>query len=286
MPSSLVPREIGESMPPDPSGDGKKRMTASPYRDLLDACRRRPPRLALVLGSGLGDLANRFDCECAVPFGDVPDMEAATVAGHKGELRVGTWGGRRVLLFLGRLHYYEGHLWRRIEQPVAVARELGAEILFLTNAAGGIRADLVPGSLLPIRDHLEWTRPYPWRPPQAASRPNPYSARLLGVLCRAAEETALTLTPGIYAQVTGPCYETPAEIRALRTCGADAVGMSTAREVTRGHALGMECAALSSVTNRAAGLAEGPIRHEEVIAAGHAVREKLGRLIEAFLHAV
>jgi purine-nucleoside phosphorylase len=262
-------------------------MSATPrYYDLLDACRRRPPRVALVLGSGLGDLADSFACDLAVPFGAVPDMEPTTVAGHKGELRLGTWAGQRILLFLGRLHYYEGHAWRSVEQQVPLAHALGAEILLLTNAAGGIRADLGPGSLMPIRDHLEWTRPFPWHQLATGGRPSPYAARLLDVLDGAAQAAGLATSPGVYAQVTGPCYETSAEIRALRACGADAVGMSTCREINRGHALGMECAALSCITNRAAGLADAPIHHDEVMAIGRTVREPLIQLVEAFLRMV
>jgi purine-nucleoside phosphorylase len=261
-------------------------MTTPAYARLLDSCRRHPPRVALVLGSGLGDLAERFDCECAIPFGELPDLEPTTVAGHRGELHLGTWGNQRVLLFLGRLHFYEGHPWRRVEQQVPMARALGAQILLLTNAAGGIRDDLVPGTLMPIADHLEWTRPYPWRHPGPSTRPSPYSSRLLDVLSLAAQEMEFSLRSGVYAQVTGPCYETPAEIRALRICGADVVGMSTCREINRGHGLGMECAALSCVTNRAAGLGEGKLDHEEVMAAGRAVRHRLAALIERFLHHV
>ena len=261
-------------------------MPSHPYRELLEVCRRRPPRVALVLGSGLGDLADHFDCDIAVPFGAVPEMVPTTIDGHKGEVHVGTWTGQRVLLFIGRLHFYEGHPWRQIEEPVAIARELGAEVLFLTNAAGGIRDDLGPGSLMPIRDHLDWTRTFPWRQSGPGNRAGPYSARLLDVLGRAASAMDLAPVPGVYAQVTGPCYETPAEIRALRSCGADVVGMSTCREISRGHALGMECAALSCITNRAAGLADGPIHHDEVVATGRRVRQRLAQLVEGFLRLV
>jgi purine-nucleoside phosphorylase len=254
----------------------------SPYHELLEACRRCPPRVAVILGSGLGDLAGPFNSEFTVPFGEVPEMEPTTVEGHKGELRLGTWAGQRVLIFAGRLHYYEGHSWRRVEQPVAMAHTLGAQILFLTNAAGGIRPDLGPGSLMPIRAHLEWTRRFPWcqADPDTSS---PYAQRLLRLINRAAENMGLTLVPGVYTQVTGPCYETPAEIRALRSCGADVVGMSTCREINRGHALGMECAALSCVTNRAAGLADGPIHHDEVVAAGRRIRDRLSQVVDGFL---
>jgi purine-nucleoside phosphorylase len=256
------------------------------FRELLEACRHKPPRVALVLGSGLGDLAKHIDQEIAVSFETVPGMDAPTIAGHRGELHLGNWGGVRMLVFVGRLHYYEGHPWRRVEQQVLVARELGAEILLLTNAAGGIRDDLVPGSLMPISDHLEWTRNYPWRHPGPGTRASPYSARLLELLGQAATTLELPIQHGVYAQVTGPCYETATEIRALRSCGADAVGMSTCREITRGHALGMECAAISCITNRAAGLADGPIHHEEVIAAGGKARDNIARLMEGFLQLI
>src|SRR5256885_7330275 len=121
--------------------------SSGPYQDFLNACRRQPPRVAMVLGSGLGDLADHLTSDIAVPFGEIPEMGPVTVPGHKGELHLGTWAGQRVLLFVGRLHFYEGHPWRSVEQPASLARALGAAILLLTNAAGGIRDDLVPGSL-------------------------------------------------------------------------------------------------------------------------------------------
>src|SRR5947209_7352270 len=180
----------------------------------------------------------------------------------------------------GRLHAYEGHPWRRVVQPVRIARELGAEVLLVTNAAGGIRADLNPGDLMAIRDHIEWTRADCWRRPP---RPSPYSPQLIEQLRQAATRISFVLASGVYAQVTGPSYETPAEIRALRACGADAVGMSTAREVQAGCDVGMACAALSCITNKAAGLSAGPINHEEVLATAAAQRERLAALVEAFL---
>ncbi len=266
-----------------------KRMTQPQnpsYRDLLEACRRDPPCVALVLGSGLGELADQVAGAIRVPFLEIPGQDAPTVAGHQGALLLGTWAGRRVLVFAGRLHFYEGYPWCSVEQPVLTARELGAEILLLTNAAGGIRADLAPGSVMAVRDHFEWTCPYGWRTPGPGERPSPYSPRLLAILTRAAQAVQLPLATGTYAQVTGPCYETPAEIRALRSLGADAVGMSTAREIARGHALGMACAALACITNRAAGLGEGPIQHEEVLAMGARIREGLARVVEGFLELV
>ncbi len=250
---------------------------------MLDASRRQPPRVAIVLGSGLGSLASHFTCEVGVPYGAVPDLEPTTVQGHKGEVQLGTWAGQRVLLFLGRLHYYEGRPWRNIEEQVPMAQALGAEVLLLTNAAGGIRDDLIPGSLLPISDHIEWTRSFAWRHGGPGERPSPYSPRLLAYLGQALEMAGVPRPPGVYAQVTGPCYETPAEIRALQSCGAAVVGMSTCREINRARALGMECAALSCVTNRAAGLSDGPINHEEVIAIGATMRARVAQVLEGFL---
>ncbi len=185
------------------------------YRDFLAACRRDPPRVALVLGSGLGDCTEGFVADCTVAYSGVPGLEEPSVPGHEGELRLGSWGGQRVLLFVGRMHYYEGHAWRQVEHQGPMARELGAEILLLTNAAGGIHADLCPGSLMLIRDHLEWTRSYSWRFPGPGQRPSPYSTRLQETFSKVSAALDVRLTPGVYAQVTGPCYETPAEIRAL-----------------------------------------------------------------------
>jgi purine-nucleoside phosphorylase len=185
-----------------------------------------------------------------------------------------------VLIGEGRLHYYEGNSWEAVVRPIQFASEVGARIAILTNASGGIRGDLGPGSLMPIRDHLEWNRPWPWR---HRSLPSPYSARFLEMVCTAGEACGLELSPGLYASVTGPNYETPAEVRALRSVGADAVGMSTSREAAAGAECGLECAAISLITNRAAGLSSSTLSHEEVLANARASAEKLGRLIEEFL---
>src|SRR5581483_253535 len=170
-----------------------------------------------------------------LPFRDVPGLHAgASVAGHRGSVLLGEWAGQPVLVFAGRLHRYEGHPWATVVRPVPIARALGAEILVATNAAGGIRDDLAPGSLMALRGHLDCTEPGWWR---HAEQPSPYTPRLRELLEAAAGRQGFALPTGVYAQLTGPCYETPAEIRALRTCGADAVGMSTAREIEAAAAL-------------------------------------------------
>jgi purine-nucleoside phosphorylase len=263
-------------------------MEPSPrFAALAESCRRAPPCAALVLGSGLGAVAGRLRDALRVPFAEVPGLPAASVAGHGGSLALGDWAGLRVLVFEGRLHYYEGHPWEVVVRPVQTAAALGARVALLTNAAGGIADGLAPGSLLALRDHLEWTRPYPWRHPGPGglgpARPAPYAPRLLDLLGRAARGLNLDLPQGVYAQVTGPCYETPAEVRALKACGADAVGMSTAREVQAGVAAGLECAAVSCITNRATGLSAAPLNHEEVLATAAAQSRRLAELLEGVL---
>jgi purine-nucleoside phosphorylase len=200
---------------------------------------------------------------------------------------LGEWAGKAALVFEGRLHHYEGHPWRTVVLPVQTAALLGARVLLLTNAAGGIRDDLRPGSLVALRDHIDWTSAYCWRQPGVGgigpARPSPYSPRLVALLVRAGREAGLSLSEGLYAAVTGPNYETPAEIRALRVCGADAVGMSTAREAEAGARCGLECAALSLITNRAAGLGPAPICHEEVQTTAAAQADCLARVLQRFL---
>jgi purine-nucleoside phosphorylase len=248
---------------------------------------KTPPEIALVLGSGLGAFVHQLQVVSGVAFADVPGLAGPTVAGHAGRVLLGSLAGRRLLVFEGRLHYYESHSWARVAGPVRLARSLGARLLLVTNAAGGIRADLTPGSLLALRDHINWTCPYYWRqsgpggigPP----RPSPYSPRLLHLLRSAAKALDLPLPQGVYAALTGPSYETPAEIRALGVLGADAVGMSTAHEIETGHELGMECAGLSCITNRAAGLAVGPIHHGEVLTTAQAQSGRLAELLERFI---
>jgi purine-nucleoside phosphorylase len=243
----------------------------------MTAARSAPPLAAVVLGSGMSQAGGRVRTEHVVSFAEVPGVPPPTVAGHAGRIVLGDWSGRRVLLFLGRIHRYEGRSWDEVTAPVRFAAELGTRVLLCTNAAGGIRDDLVPGSLLAIQAHIEWTRPYCWQ----RQSPSPYSPRMLGLLRQLGG-----LSAGTYGAVTGPCYETPAEIRAMKAWGADAVGMSTAREVQAGRDLGMECAAVSLITNRAAGLSQGPIHHGEVLEHAAAGAARLADLIGAFLQAM
>lgn len=257
------------------------------FERFCQSAQERPPAVAIVLGSGLGALSDRLRNAEKISFLEIPDLGLPSVVGHQGTLLLGEWAQVPVLVFGGRLHYYEGHPWRKIVEPVRIALRLGVKTLLLTNAAGGIADVLHPGDVMAISDHLEWTRPFYWRHPGPAEispvRPSPYSARLIGLCQQAAMTLGRPMAKGVYAHMTGPCYETPAEIRALKKLGADAVGMSTAREIQMGYDLGLECAALSFITNKAAGLCDGPIHHEEVLTTAAQGREFLADLVEGFL---
>lgn len=262
----------------------------SSFAALFEAARGTPPQVALVLGSGMSAVAEGLRPQMSVPFGEIPGLSATSVVGHKGCLTLGEWAGKRVLLFEGRLHFYEGHSWENVVLPTRIAASLGVKVLLQTNAAGGIHDALGPGSLMALRDHIEWTRPYCWREPGPGAlgpaRASPYSPRLLDLLEKAAMELGISLQRGVYGAVTGPCYETPAEVRALKTWGADAAGMSTARESQMGYELGLECAAISLITNKAAGLSAAPLDHKEVLTTAAAQAERLVRLIDRFLQLV
>ena len=236
-------------------------MTQSPFDKLCDAVSSQPARIAIVLGSGMSVVAEQVMPSASVPFAEIPGLCRTTIAGHRGRLTLGVWAGQRVLLFEGRLHYYEGHSWDAVVAPVRIAAELGAKVLLLTNAAGGIHDALVPGSFMAISDHIEWT-------PHAAgdSRTARHHTRQgdLRILRNAVDELRIPLHAGIYAAVTGPSYETPSEIQALKRWGADAVGMSTAQEIFWVRVrYGMS--AISCITNRAAGLSAAPLNHDDVL---------------------
>jgi len=248
------------------------------FEELKRAGDRLRPRVAIVLGSGLGGATAEFQIEAEVGYADVPGLVSPTVAGHKGKLAVGTWSGVPAAVFFGRVHFYEGHAWDRVTRTVELAAELGVKTLLLTNAAGGIRPEFVPGTLMVIRDHLTLLDRTSWK--QFDDRPaSPYSERLTQFLL----ELDPSLPVGTYAALTGPCYETPAEIRALAALGADAVGMSTAREAEAGVRLGMEVAAISTITNKAAGLSDGPLSHKEVEATARLAVGRLGTLVGRWL---
>ena len=223
-------------------------------------CRGACPRIAIILGSGLGGFTRHIERPTRIPFTDLPGLPPATVVGHAGELVHGMVDGQEVVALSGRLHAYEGYSADLLGLPVRIVHALGARTLFLSNAAGAIRPDLAPGSLMLIRDHinLTWGNPLigPVRPGEQRfpDMSSPYSRSLGNAFIDLARAAGAAVSEGTYAAVLGPSYETRAEIRMLAGMGADAVGMSTVPEVLVARALGMRVTAVSCITNAAAGV--------------------------------
>ena len=244
------------------------------------------PETAVVLGSGLGDFADRLAGAYVSPYADVPNWPASTVIGHSGKLVIGNIGSRRVAALAGRAHFYEGHDLATVVFAVRVMGRLGVKQLILTNAAGGINTSFAQGALMLISDHINLMGSNPLVGPNderfGARFPDmtmAYSARLRQVAREAATAIRIKVEEGVYIAVTGPSYETPAEIRAFRVMGADAVGMSTVPEAIVARHMGMEVAGISCITNMAAGVLPEPLVHEEVLATTARVRDQFIALL-------
>jgi len=250
-----------------------------------------PRRLALVLGSGWGPVADALmEIEGAAAYSGIPGFPVSTVEGHAGRLLWGRMAGVPVWCMQGRFHYYEGHSMAAVTFPVRVFARLGVRGLLLTNAAGGIAPGLRPGQLMLIADHLNLMGDHPLRGPNLdAFGPRfpdltaAWDAKLRAALGAAAEEVAVPLAEGVYAAVSGPSFETPAEIRALARLGADAVGMSTVPECIVARHCGLRVAGLSCITNLAAHHGGAPLTHEEVGATARATLHAVTRLFRAAL---
>lgn len=229
------------------------------------------PDIALVLGSGLGAIADEMDAEFSISYNDIPDFPVSTVAGHKGRFVFGKIGGVKVVVMQGRVHYYEGYAVTDVVLPIRLMKLLGADKLFLTNAAGGINPAFKAGDFMLITDHISALVPSPLiggnidelgvRFPDMSEV---YSRRLRAIIENSAAAEGIPLQRGIYIQTTGPNYETPAEIRAYGRLGADAVGMSTAIEAMAARHMGMEVCGISCISNLAAGISANPLSHAEV----------------------
>ncbi len=242
-------------------------------------------RLGLVLGSGLKDFAQHVEHKVEVPFAEIPGLPVPHVEGHGGSLVVGTVGGAPVACLTGRVHLYEGWTPGEVVRAVRTLRLCGVPHFLLTNAAGGIADDLSAGDLMLLRDHLNLTGCSPLVGPHEAAfgprfpdQSHVYSPRLRALL----QATGARLRPGVYAGLLGPSYETPAEVRMLRTLGADAVGMSTVHEAMALNAMGAEVAAVSLITNLAAGISPAPLAHAEVVHAGKQAAAALTELVTGF----
>ena len=248
------------------------------------------PKVAIVLGSGLGVLADRLADATTIPYDLIPHFPRPTVAGHLGNVLMGRLAGVPTLLLQGRFHYYEGHDLEAVTFPVRVLREFGIDTLILTAATGGINPEYRPGDLMLLADHLNLVGTNPLRGAnddrlgvRFPDMTSVYADSLRQFARIAATESGLTLHEGVYAALPGPSYETPAEIRMLRTLGADVVGMSTVPEAIVARHAGLNVLAFALVTNAAAGISGQAITHEEVLAEGRKAGQRLGALIEAIL---
>ena len=244
------------------------------------------PRIGIILGSGLGGIAEVIEDKHVIPYGDIPHFVCSTAPGHKGQFVAGRFGGKPVICMQGRLHFYEGHALSDIIFPVRVMKLLGVRSLIVTNAAGGVNTGFQVGDLMLIEDHINFMGTNPLIGPNAAEfgprfcdMSYTYTPSLRRAAEDAAEKLGISLRRGVYLGCTGPSYETPAEIRAFRTLGADAVGMSTVPEVIAASHCGLKVLAFSLITNMAAGVLDQPLSEEEVIEIGSRRGAELQRLI-------
>jgi purine-nucleoside phosphorylase len=250
----------------------------------------REPHVAVVLGSGLGAFADELSDPTAIPYSEIPGWPASTAAGHSGKLVFGKLGKLDVAVMAGRAHLYEGYAPAQVTMGVRVLHRLGARSVVFTNAAGGINLSYRQGALVVISDHINLQGSHPLiglnddsEGPRFPDMSEAYSPAFRAIAHQVAHQLNIHLEEGVYAALTGPSYETPAEIRYLRTIGADLVGMSTVPEVIVANYLGMHVLALSCVTNMAAGILPQKINHEEVLETGRQVRDTLIRFLKALL---
>ena len=256
----------------------------------IRACVPQIPDVAVVLGSGLGAFADRLDGTTKLAYTDIPHWPASRVIGHAGTFFAGRAAGRRAAVLAGRAHFYEGHSLETVTFGVRVLGRLGVKMLVLTNAAGGINASFMPGTLMVIDDHINLMGSNPLIGPNetrfGARFPDMtevYSARLRRIADESAAALDMVLAHGIYAACHGPSYETPAEVRYLRLIGADAVGMSTVPEAIVARHMGIEVLGLSCITNFAAGVLPQPLNHDEVLETARRVRDRFIALLNTIV---
>lgn len=249
------------------------------------------PKTAIVLGSGLGRFAAALSGATTVPYGDIPGFSRSTVIGHSGNLVAGEMSGRRIAVMQGRIHAYEGHSGAAIATPIRILRKLGVENLILTNACGGLRTEMAPGTLVLIEDHINFSQFNPLIGPNDDSigprfpdMTDAYDPQLRAKLEEAARTAGVPVKKGVYIFALGPNFETAAEIRMYGKLGADVVGMSTVPECLVARHCGMKVAGVSIVTNNATGIATQPLTHEETLATAERAAEHLAQLLRAFLH--
>ena len=248
------------------------------------------PRVALVLGSGLGGFADEFEDPVGIPYAEIPGFATSTAEGHAGRLVIGKVADVPVIAMQGRVHYYEGYTLEEVTFPIRVFKLLGITRLILTNAAGGIDIELNQGALMVISDHLNLMGVNPLRGPnderfgpRFPDLSEAYSRKLQEDAVDQAHRMGVDIRRGVYAALSGPSYETPAEIHMLRALGADAVGMSTVPETIVARQMGIEVLGISCITNMAAGISDEPINHAEVMETGQRVRATFTRLLRGVI---
>jgi purine-nucleoside phosphorylase len=253
-----------------------------PYRDAVRFLTERlpaPPDIALVLGSGLGDYAESLPERRVFPSGAIPSYPRSTVPGHKGQIVYAELAGKKLIAFQGRIHLYESNDLATVLFPVAVAAELGARTLVVTNAAGGINRQLTPGDLMLITDQIDLTLHDESIPGDRARRRDLFDAGLTEHASDAAAALGIPVRRGVYASVKGPSYETAAEVEMIHRLGGDAVGMSTVKEVALASALGMNVLGISCITNKATGIGSSKLNHEEVTEVANRVKIHFSKLL-------
>ncbi len=250
----------------------------------------KTPEIGLILGSGLGELADHIADSDAVPYHDLPHFPEPTVAGHKGRFVLGKLKGKSVIAMQGRYHHYEGYSLRQVAFPVAVMKAAGIKTLLVTNAAGGINLNFAPGDLMLITDHINMLDGSPLIGPnddafgpRFPDMSGAYTPALIEQAEDVASRAGIHLQKGVYLATSGPQYETPAEIRMMRTLGADAVGMSTVPEVIAAAHAGLSVLGISCITNMASGILDQPLSHHEVIETAERVKEHFTQLVEGII---
>jgi purine-nucleoside phosphorylase len=248
------------------------------------------PEIGIILGSGLGALAEEVENAVRVPYAQIPHFPLSTAPGHAGNLVIGNLGGKKVCVLQGRFHYYEGYAVSQVVFPVRVLRLFGIQNLLVTNASGGVNRNYNSGDLMLIKDHISFFSENPLRGPnidELGPRFNDmtasYPEKLRRMAKAAAAQIGITLQEGIYLYVKGPSFETPAEIRMVGLLGADAIGMSTVPEVIVAHHCGMQVLGISCISNKAAGISDRPLSQEEVMKIGARVRDRFVLLLKAIV---
>jgi len=246
-----------------------------------------PIDVALILGSGLGIMAEEIENPVVIPYDEIPHFPQSTVEGHKGQFVIGELQGKRVMAMQGRVHFYEGYPMAQVTFPVRIFQALGIKTLFLTNAAGGVNVDYLPGDLMIIKDHINFAFDNPLMGPNEETlgprfpdTSRTYSKSLIKIARSSGKHLGMALKEGVYLFNTGPTYETPAEIRMARILGADAVGMSTVPEAIAAAHSGMKVMGISLITNMAAGILDQPLSHAEVVETADRVKQVFIQLVK------